>query len=146
MAVALSLTVGSFGVADFYMGRWGKGLLMLLLWPFFISPVIALVQGIYWLARGEAWFQHKYGDLEPVIALPSSPSHIGDTYASDFAPVENFTHAVREGAQSFLRAARRGNAAPPSSEGSWVPVPARETRYEALVRGELSLDEYLIEE
>ena len=149
IAIALSLTVGSFGIADFYMGRWVKGLILLALSPFFISSFIAITQGIYWLAKGEAWFQHRYGDLEPVVALPP-PRSIEESLESASSNIEGFTHSFRESVQGFLRAVQNDSAPSPTSTdvdaGRWVSLPRHETRYERLVRGEVSLDEYLIED
>lgn len=163
ISVALSFVFGSFGVADFYMGRWLKGLFMLMLSPFGISTFIAIAQAIYWLSRGEEWFQRAYGDVEPVVTQ-SAPTYqrLNATSATNATPAtppppilndQDIDDIIRLGGAGFewIRRVVKGESAPRTDEaeveaGRWVAVPRNETRHQKMVRGELSLDEYLIEE
>lgn len=68
-AGVLALLLGGAGVHKFYTGAWGWGIVYLVLCWTYIPGVIALVEGIRYLTRSEADFQHKAAQMDGPFAL-----------------------------------------------------------------------------
>jgi RNA polymerase subunit RPABC4/transcription elongation factor Spt4 len=61
VAALLAFFLGGFGVHKFYLGQVGLGILYLLFCWTFIPAVIALIEGIVYLATSDRRFAEKYG-------------------------------------------------------------------------------------
>ena len=60
VAALLAILLGSLGIHEFYLGRTGKGILMLVFFWTYIPGIIGLVQGIIMLTSNDENFQLKY--------------------------------------------------------------------------------------
>lgn len=56
-----ALLLGGIGIHKFYLGRPGQGILYLLFFWTFIPAIIALIEGILYLAMSDEKFAEKYG-------------------------------------------------------------------------------------
>lgn len=61
VAALLAFFLGGFGVHKFYLGEVGLGLLYLFFCWTFIPAVIAMIEGIVYLATSDRRFTQKYG-------------------------------------------------------------------------------------
>ncbi len=60
VAGILAILLGGLGIHEFYLGRTGKGVLMLLLCWTYIPGIIGFIQGIMILCSNDENFQLKY--------------------------------------------------------------------------------------
>ena len=60
-AALLAFFLGGFGIHKFYLGKWGWGLVYLLLCWTFIPVVASFVEGIIYLTMTDTAFFEKYG-------------------------------------------------------------------------------------
>ena len=58
--IAIAVLGGVFGLQEFYMERWVLGVLAVLFWWTCIPAVVAFVEAIVWLFRGEGEFFRKF--------------------------------------------------------------------------------------
>ena len=61
VAALLAFFLGGFGVHKFYLGQVGLGILYLVFCWTFIPAVVALIEGIVYLATSDRRFAQKYG-------------------------------------------------------------------------------------
>ena len=59
-AILLAVFLGSFGIHKFYLGRTGWGILYLIFCWTGIPGVVALVEAVLYILKGEAGFDAKY--------------------------------------------------------------------------------------
>ncbi len=60
VAAILAIVLGCFGVHEFYLGRNGKGIFMLLFCWTGIPAIVGFIQGIFMLVSTDENFQLKY--------------------------------------------------------------------------------------
>lgn len=60
VAAALAIILGGIGIHKFYLGRIGQGIIYLLFCWTGIPSIIALIEGIVYLASDEQSFDRKY--------------------------------------------------------------------------------------
>lgn len=59
--IILALIGGFIGLQEFYREKWGLGVLAVLFCWTCIPAVVAFIEAIVWLFRGEYEFLNKYG-------------------------------------------------------------------------------------
>lgn len=60
IAGILAILLGGLGIHKFYLGKWGKGLIYLLLCWTYIPSIIGLVEGIKYLISNDEDFARKH--------------------------------------------------------------------------------------
>lgn len=68
-AGVLALLLGGLGIHKFYTGAWGWGIVYIALCWTYIPAIVALVEGIRYLTRSEADFQHKAAQMDGPFAF-----------------------------------------------------------------------------
>ena len=59
--IAIAVLGGVFGLQEFYMNRIGLGIAAVLFWWTCIPAVIAFIEAMVWLFKGEEEFNRLYG-------------------------------------------------------------------------------------
>ena len=59
--IAIAVFGGVFGLQEFYMNRIGLGIAAVLFWWTCIPAVIAFIEALVWLFKGEDEFNRLYG-------------------------------------------------------------------------------------
>ena len=59
--IAIAVLGGVFGLQEFYMNRIGLGIAAVLFWWTCIPAVIAFIEALVWLFKGEEEFNRLYG-------------------------------------------------------------------------------------
>ena len=59
--IAIAVLGGVFGLQEFYMNRIGLGIAAVLFWWTCIPAVIAFIESLVWLFKGEEEFNRLYG-------------------------------------------------------------------------------------
>lgn len=68
LAGILAILLGGFGVHKFYLGKWGKGLIYLLLCWTYVPALIGLIEGIRYLISSDDDFARKHDPGYKLIA------------------------------------------------------------------------------
>lgn len=68
-ASVLALLLGSLGLHKFYLGAWGWGIAYLLLSWTLVPGIVAVAEGIRYLAHSEADFRRKAGRMRGPFAF-----------------------------------------------------------------------------
>lgn len=61
IATVLAITLGSFGIHKFYLGRPGWGVVYLLLSWSFLPGLLGVIEGILYIAMTPEEFRYRYG-------------------------------------------------------------------------------------
>jgi len=61
-AILIALIGGGFGIQEFYLKNTFRGILGVLFWWTGIPAIIALIQCLIWLFKGEDYFNQKYNN------------------------------------------------------------------------------------
>ncbi len=64
IAALLAFFLGGLGVHKFYLGKWTGVIYLLFCWTY-IPSIIALIEGILYLTKGEEAFNEKYNGINP---------------------------------------------------------------------------------
>jgi len=59
--IAIAVLGGVFGLQEFYMNRIGLGIAAVLFWWTCVPAVVAFIEALVWLFRGEDEFNKKFG-------------------------------------------------------------------------------------
>ena len=59
--IAIAVLGGVFGLQEFYLNRIGLGIAAVLFWWTCIPAVVAFIEALAWLFRGEDEFNKKFG-------------------------------------------------------------------------------------
>lgn len=62
--IALALLAGFFGLQEFYRGKIGLGVLAVLFFWTGIPYLVAFIETLVWLYKGEEEFYNKYNQFE----------------------------------------------------------------------------------
>lgn len=65
--VAIAVLGGVFGLQEFYMNRIGLGVAAVLFWWTCIPAVVAFIEAIVWLFRGEEEFNKRFNNGQGTI-------------------------------------------------------------------------------
>ena len=65
--VAIAVLGGVFGLQEFYMNRIALGILAVLFWWTCIPAVVAFIEAIVWLFRGEEEFNKRFNNGQGTI-------------------------------------------------------------------------------
>ena len=65
--VAIAVIGGAFGLQEFYMNRVGLGIAAVLFWWTCIPALVAFIEAIVWLFRGEEEFNRRFNNDQGAV-------------------------------------------------------------------------------
>ena len=65
--IALAVLGGVFGLQEFYLNRIGLGIAAVLFWWTCIPAVVAFIEAVVWLFRGEGEFNRRFNHDQATV-------------------------------------------------------------------------------